>query len=462
MSYDIANNLQRQEDEMAVLSSIYDETEFFYTRSEYTKCSINIHPKFLKLEVKFTSDSDVVPSDIIFVEHLPPISIYIYLPNKYPSKGPPHFYLSIIWLTPWEISLLCQKLDEIWKENQGNEIIFLWLNFLQHDVFNFLNIRESLDVSFLHLIHTQCDNVTLRLIKSSDSRAQNGALFSDIKRLLVSYNKKQHKTEFHMKIYTCFICFEEYAGLNCIELENCGHVYCRSCMQKHISIRIIEYINEILCPTVDCKHKISDNDVKALCPDLFKQYEEIMLRVTLDTMDDVIYCPRISCQYPVIRNLNDDAPICPICEYCFCVYCRKMYHGQEPCDMTSTDTIKLIDEYKSSSNKGKQMLEKKYGKRQMQLIEKYLTTEYLQDNAKNCPKCRSFISKIDGCNKMTCKHCQSSFCWLCNEQIYGYEHFNSADSQCYRLLFEGIQTNNVMDYVDNEMNVNRFFEDLNI
>lgn len=55
-----------------------------------------------------------------------------------------------------------------------------------------------------------------------------------------------------------------------------------------------------------------------------------------------------------------------------------MYHGQAPCEMTSTDTIKLIDEYRNSSNKKKQMLEKKYGKRQMQSIEKYLTAEYLQ------------------------------------------------------------------------------------
>jgi len=330
MSCDIENNLQRQEDEVAVLSSIYDETEFFYVRSEKCiKCSVSIYPKFpRKLEVKFTSGcpSDVVPNDSIFVEHLPPIKMYICLPNTYPSKTSPNFCFSIIWLSPWEISLVCQKLDEIWKENQGNEIIFLWLNFLQNDIFNFLNIWESLDVSFLHLIHTTRDNVTLRLTQLSDPRALNCAMLLDIKKLLIYYNKDQHKAQFHKNFYTCYICFEECIGLNCIELENCGHVYCKSCMEKHVRIRIVEYINEILCPTIDCKCKISDNDVKTLCPDLFFQYEQIMLRVTLDTMDDVVYCPRISCQYPVIRNLDDDAPICPNCNYCFCIYCRKVRH----------------------------------------------------------------------------------------------------------------------------------------
>lgn len=314
---------------MAALSSIYDETEFFYTKSKHIKCSATIYPKFLKtLEVKFTNDcpSEAVPSDNIFIEHLPPIRMYIGLPNTYPSKTPPNFCLSVIWLAPWEISLVCQKLDEIWEENQGNEVIFLWLDFLQNDIFNFLNIRESLDVSFLHLIHTSRDNVTLRLVQLSDPRGQNGALLLNIKGLLISYNKQQHKFQFYKNFYTCYICYEKYAGVNCIELENCGHVYCRSCMEKHLYFKITENINQILCPTVDCEKKISNNDVKTLCPDLFFQYEETELRVTLDTMDDIVFCPKISCQYPVIRTANDDAPICPICRYCFCVYCSKVRH----------------------------------------------------------------------------------------------------------------------------------------
>lgn len=330
MSNEITSNLQRQEDEVIALSSIYDETEFFYTRSECIKCSISIYPTFLeKLEVKFTGShpSDVaVSNNSIFVEHLPPIKMYIHLPNTYPSKTPPNFCLSIIWLTPWEISFVCQKFDEMWEENQGNEILFLWLNFLQNDIFNFLNILKSLDISFLHLIHTSQNDAKaiLRLAKLSDHRAQNGALLLDVKTLLISYDKKRHKAQFDKNFYTCYICLEEHVGLNCIELQNCGHVYCTGCMEKHIRIRIIDYNNVILCPTIDCKCKISDNDIKLLCPDLFFQYEKIMLRVTLDTMEDVVYCPRISCQYPVIINRDDDAPICPNCNYCFCVYCRKV------------------------------------------------------------------------------------------------------------------------------------------
>ncbi|XP_070165554.1 E3 ubiquitin-protein ligase RNF14-like isoform X3 [Polyergus mexicanus] len=380
MSRVITSDRIRQEDEMTALSSIYSENEFSCTRNEQIKCTVNIILKLnRKLEVNFTnccssnaiSDS-IVSSDKIFVEHLPPVRLYTQLPNIYPSRKPPNFCLSVIWLTPWEISFVCQKLDEIWEENQGSEILFLWLDFLQNDLFNFL----------------------------------------------------------------------EYRGLHCIELKNCGHVYCKDCIEEHIRIKINEHVKIIPCPTLDCSFEINDNDIKTLCPSLFSRYEELLLRITLNTMDDVIYCPRISCQNPMIKDPSDTAPICPVCNYCFCIYCYKLYHGAAPCEIASDDIKKLINDYKNSDDKKKKLLERKYGRRQIQLVEETLTTEYLQDNTKSCPKCHSLISKIEGCNKMTCKHCQSRFCWLCGQQITlmnGYGHFTSANSPCFGRLFEGVE-----------------------
>lgn len=152
-----------------------------------------------------------------------------------------------------------------------------------------------------------------------------------------------------------------------------------------------------------------------------------------------------------------------------------MYHGVEPCEMISKNFERLIYNYENSGRKGKKELERKYGKQQIQYIEKYLTTQYLkvrnlqkrdslamrnlitrldnkiyrsiitneifvQINAKSCPSCHTFISKSDGCNKMTCSHCQSYFCWLCNKKITSinpYKHFN-GNSPCSGRLFEGM------------------------
>lgn len=171
-------------------------------------------------------------------------------------------------------------------------------------------------------------------------------------------------------------------------------------------------------------------------------------------MDDIIYCPRNSCQYPIIRSPNDTAPICPICNYCFCIYCCKSYHGAASCEIASDDVKKLINDYRNSDDKKKKFLEKKYGRRQIKLVEETLTTEYLRDNAKTCPKCHSHISKVEGCNKMDCKHCQSCFCWLCGQQITsinGYDHFTNVNSQCFQRLFEGIDDEdyNNLELVEN-------------
>lgn len=324
MSHTIVNNHERQEDEVTALSNVYDDNEFFFTRGEEIRCTISVLPHFpKKLQVNYTSFNSDTANDKIFVEYLPPIKLYISLPDLYPSQKPPTFFLSITWLPPWEISFVCQKLDEIWEENKNNEVLFLWIDFLKYGIFDLLDIQTILDISFIHTIYIKTNDLST-FLSLSDPRAINGALSLNIKKLLINYNNEQHLTQFNKKDFICDICFEKYKGLQCIELKNCGHIYCKSCMQEHIHTKFFEYIKIILCPTLDCNYKINVSDIKTLCPNIFPQYEKLMVQVALDTMDDVIYCPKISCQYPVIRDLSDTAPICPNCNYCFCIYCRKV------------------------------------------------------------------------------------------------------------------------------------------
>lgn len=315
----------RQRDEMIALASIYNENEFSYTKDKRINCTANISPKFPKqLELRFSNCSSNSASgstrEQIFIEHFPPISLHIQLPDAYPSQEPPHFCLSIIWLPVWETSLVCQKLDEIWQENRHNEIIFPWLEFLQNNLFNYLGISDFLDVSsFLR----KAPNDQLPTILC-DPRTINETVPSDIKTLLISHNKKAHKLQFDKNFHNCDICLEQYKGPKCIELQNCGHTYCKDCIQRYIQTKLNEYNKVISCPSIDCDREIDINDIKTLCPSLISRYEEIMLRVALDTMDDVVYCPRRFCQYPIIVEKNDSAPICYNCNYCFCIYCYKV------------------------------------------------------------------------------------------------------------------------------------------
>ena len=76
--------------------------------------------------------------------------------------------------------------------------------------------------------------------------------------------------------------------------------------------------------------------------ELFLKYDSILLSATLDTMTDIIYCPRKSCQYPVSREPNDIMANCPVCQYAFCIFCKAVYHGIEPCKVNTGKIIHIF------------------------------------------------------------------------------------------------------------------------
>ena len=41
------------------------------------------------------------------------------------------------------------------------------------------------------------------------------------------------------------------------------------------------------------------------------------------------------------------------------------------------------------------------------------TSNWIQCNTKECPKCHATIEKNGGCNHMVCSTCKAEFCWTC-------------------------------------------------
>jgi E3 ubiquitin-protein ligase RNF14 len=71
--------------------------------------------------------------------------------------------------------------------------------------------------------------------------------------------------------------------------------------------------------------------------------------------------------------------------------------------------------------------------------------EYIKETSKQCPNCKSWMQKLDGCNKMVCSKCTCYFCWLCSKILSRndpYSHFNQTQSSCFEKLFEGAWSNN--------------------
>ncbi|XP_033341708.2 E3 ubiquitin-protein ligase RNF14 [Megalopta genalis] len=434
----------RQENEMLSLSTIYYSNEFSYIKDSMIQCYYNIFPKVENgsLKLKTISTCNKIKTFKYFIKYLPPIKVYIQLPHDYPANNPPKFYVISSWLSSWQLSCICQKLDDIWSDNKGQEILFLWFEFLRNELLNFLHIKDTLDISLLYLMyHNISRYFNLNWSYQYDVRAVCNILFLEPLQFLINYDKQQRETIFKQNFFSCNICFDTYSGKECAELENCGHIFCRKCIEEYITVKMNDFIEHIIiCPNFGCSKFISINDIKNLCSNLFSKYDKRLLQIALRNIENLIYCPRNKCQYAFIKDIDNESAICYNCGYCFCTYCYQCYHGEMLCPIGLKNKEKLIQEYESGDKYKKQLLVKTYGRKQIEkLVEQHLTNEYLKRCAKPCPKCRTMIEKIDGCNKMECTHCNTKFCWLCGIQITSlnpYEHYLLGNSTCHKRLFE--------------------------
>ncbi|KAG8226845.1 hypothetical protein J437_LFUL004086 [Ladona fulva] len=518
------NNLECQKDELSALQSIYTEDEFSifeeegYVGGKFS--SVLELPSPFVIAHKEIKDGAVADREFK-VEFLPPIVLQFTLPDDYPSVSPPSFNLCCSWLNRKLLSQLCVKLDELWRENEGMEILFLWFQFLKEESLNHLNINGKLDISKTHFHHCDylgtCDRKASLDMKANPSNAEqqeivkqlklpgkshcpsiNSADFKDdtvvcniskeiignssllesesqkkmpsnkvvldpravmeinpattIVTLLREYDEKQKNLLFNKKLITCEICFQQKLGQHCAMFDTCGHIFCRECITEYFAVQIKDgNVRGLNCPEPKCDKQASLSLVKELVsPELFAKYDSVLLSSTLDTLTDIAYCPRTFCQYPVTIDPEEKMAHCPNCEYNFCIYCRMVYHGVEPCKFRSVSQKKLAEQYKNADEGEQAHLEKKYGKKQLQLLlESYLSESWIVDNSQNCPTCNAAIEKSYGCNKMVCWKCNTYFCWLCKSRLSRldpYLHFRSINSPCYNLLFEGVD-----DQVDDDV-----------
>ena len=59
-----------------------------------------------------------------------------------------------------------------------------------------------------------------------------------------------------------------------------------------------------------------------MSPELYERYERILLETQLETMVDVVLCPRLACQCPTMMDREQNMGQCPACHFAFCIYCR--------------------------------------------------------------------------------------------------------------------------------------------
>lgn len=435
-------NKSTQEDELAALRSIYEEQDLLaLTKSNtggsfYVKCAAP--SRDTPFRVKIANESAELE-----LKFLPPLILNFEFPATYPSTDPPKFTLQSRWLSQAQLNQLCAKLDELWQQNESLPILFTWITFLADDLFSFLQIPlDGQSPAFPVDCQLKAD-ASLESSDSTEADDKRAIKLACSRQILADYDKDQRKLEFDNSEFVCKVCFSDKKGSECIQFLKCEHVFCKECMKGYFESQIKSGdVNALNCPHEKCEEKAIPAQVLELVGfDLFNRYDTILLKNSLNSMPDLVYCPRPKCNCPVIPE--ETLARCSQCEFTFCALCRQTYHGIEPCKISNKEVKEIIEKYKNGGAEGRAELVKRFGEsRVKKVVEEGYSMELIENTSKQCPKCKSWMQKLDGCNKMTCVKCHCYFCWLCMAVLSKndpYNHFTNMGSVCYARLFEGIE-----------------------
>ncbi|ETE71099.1 E3 ubiquitin-protein ligase RNF14, partial [Ophiophagus hannah] len=453
---------ESQEDELLALASIYDEDEFKRAQDVQggeTRISVAVPQNFrVSLSGKSNSflDSDFLERYSSTV--LPNMEHSLIDRSYFLTTCLPQSYASLCkickWLSQAQLTALCRHLDNLWEENRGSVVLFAWMQFLKEETLAFLNITSPFEPEITEQEKQPKEEdgcYDIRDAASAQKESSDTSTVEDVESLsilikeILDFDQSQKEKNFNCKMFTCNICFSVKQGSECMDFKDCRHVYCKICLKNYFEIQIKDgQVHCLNCPEPECSSVATPGQVKELVEEkLFALYDRLLLQSSLDLMADVVYCPRPSCQTPVMQDPSCTMGICSQCNYAFCTLCKMTYHGVSPCKVTAEKLADLRNEYLQADEATQRFLEQRYGKRVIQkALEEMESKKWLENNSKSCPCCSTPIEKLNGCNRMRCTACMQYFCWLCMgvlSRINPYKHFSDPDSPCFNLLFQAME-----------------------
>lgn len=260
------------------------------------------------------------------LKHLPPLVSTCLLPRSYPSTCAPYFTISARWLDEPSV-YLCAMFDEIWTELPGQEVVYRWVDWLNVSSWSCISLNDNI------LLVPDAD--------VADERAIARKLLVDATiPLMQNYSEKRSQEIFLKSLHECGTCLSENTGFNFTKLP-CHHSFCMKCMESHCRIHVKEgTLTMLTCPDTTCRSPLPSSILKSLLgDDCYMRWESFALQKLLDTMPDLVYCPR--CDAACLEVDNDAQ--CPECFFTFCSLCKERCHVGKEC-LTPAKKISILRE----------------------------------------------------------------------------------------------------------------------
>ena len=195
----------------------------------------------------------------------------------------------------------------------------------------------------------------------------------------------------------CPICTEP-----CIDLVHttmdCDHVYCKTCLLRHINAELQTKDLIVKCPRAGCNRLIDLALMNAAFADSLDSIKRLHKSKQNLTLCGTVLGPAESC--PVCTTwtvlfMDVDRARCfdPACARVWCRKCRCIYHPGKPCTDPQATSDKLSD-------------------------------AYIKETTKPCPNCGHAIQHFrgHGCHHITCAavSCKLRLCFMCMKPWLGH------------------------------------------
>jgi IBR domain, a half RING-finger domain/IBR domain/RING-type zinc-finger len=165
----------------------------------------------------------------------------------------------------------------------------------------------------------------------------------------------------------------------------CGHSYCQGCFDLYVESSLGSRSAPLSCAT--CNTKI---DLSILRP--LQSFDELLSIAFANYVSSnptlYSYCPTPDC--PQIYQIGSAGTVvqCSECLTHICTFCKIEWHEGMSCEEVQEDRDPTSQE-----------------KKNVQLMSEL--------GIKPCPRCKTLIEKIAGCNHVTCSGCKTHLCWVC-------------------------------------------------
>lgn len=197
--------------------------------------------------------------------------------------------------------------------------------------------------------------------------------------------------------HQCAVCLIEHSEEDFASTfsEKCEHEHrdvCNSCTYFSVKFTLESNIhNEISCPVPNCEAKYNSEEIRQILflnndHLLLEKYDDHLIRDLSSDNDRFLWCPYgCDCGQYIDKNSIPNLKItCRQCHKTICAFHRMKWHEGLECDQ--------YDLLRSSTDES--------------------SLQWIIENTKRCPGCRSAIEKNGGCDHMTCAKCGQEFYWI--------------------------------------------------